>query len=558
MRKLHYSLVAFVKPRFQSSSSQAMLKHLSIKTRLIFLTVLLSAVSILVGTVGLVNQGATNAALGSVYNDRLLVLSQLSRVLSLMLQNQNALTSAALAAEPDNGPVIAEVEGRIGEISALWDKYKATAQTPDEQALAQAFIDSRMAFVRDALKPTMAALRAGDADATRQLVKGPLKERFMTAQKNMQALVRLQQDLAKAHYDQALARYERTRNLSIGLIVIGSLAGACVALLLIRGIDASLAEALRLARSVAAGDLTQTVRIEHDDEIGQLLTALQAMNASLAGIVGEVRHSTDTIATASNQIAAGNQDLSARTEQQASSLEETAASMGELTSNVKHNADNARQANALAEAASGVAGRGGAVIREVVGTMGEISESSRRIGEIIGVIDGIAFQTNILALNAAVEAARAGEQGRGFAVVASEVRNLAQRSAGAAREIKQLIERSVERVEAGGRLVEQAGATMQEIVASVHRVTDIMTEITAASMEQTAGIGQINIAMGQMEQVTQQNAALVEQAASAADALHEQAQRLATSVGVFRIGTQAAAHVAVPAPVQPRRALARA
>jgi methyl-accepting chemotaxis protein-1 (serine sensor receptor) len=198
------------------------------------------------------------------------------------------------------------------------------------------------------------------------------------------------------------------------------------------------------------------------------------------------------------------------------------------------------------------------VIREVVGTMGEISESSRRIGEIIGVIDGIAFQTNILALNAAVEAARAGEQGRGFAVVASEVRNLAQRSAGAAREIKQLIARSVERVEAGGRLVEQAGATMQEIVASVHRVTDIMAEITSASMEQTAGIGQINIAMGQMEQVTQQNAALVEQAASAADALHGQAQRLATSVGVFRIGTQTAARVAAPAPVQPRRALARA
>ena len=535
-----------------------MFKHLSIKTRLIFLTVLLSMVSIVVGTVGLVNQSATNAALGTVYNDRLMVLSQLSRILSLMQQNQNALASAALAAEPDNGPVIADVEARIREISGLWDKYKATNMTPEEQTLAQTFIDSRMAFVRDGLKPTMAALRANDAEATRTLVKGPLKERFLTAQKNMQALVRLQQDLAKAQYDGALARYEHTRNLSVAMIVVGALAGAFVAALLIRGIDAALAEALRLARSVAAGDLTHTVRIEREDEIGQLLAALQAMNSSLAGIVGEVRCSTETIATASNQIAAGNQDLSARTEQQASSLQQTAASMEELTSNVKHNADNARQANALAEAASGVAGRGGAVIREVVGTMGEISESSRRIGEIIGVIDGIAFQTNILALNAAVEAARAGEQGRGFAVVASEVRNLAQRSAGAAREIKQLIEHSVERVEAGGRLVEQAGATMHEIVASVHRVTDIMAEITAASMEQTAGIGQINIAMGQMEQVTQQNAALVEQSAGAAGALHEQAQRLATSVDVFRLGRQNAARVAVPAPVQPRRALARA
>jgi methyl-accepting chemotaxis protein-1 (serine sensor receptor) len=531
-----------------------MLKHLSIKTRLIFLTVLLSMVSILVGTAGLVNQSATNAALGTVYNDRLMVLSQLSRILSLMQQNQNTLSSAALAAEPDNGPVVADVEARIREISGLWDKYKATNMTPEEQTLAQTFIDSRMAFVRDGLKPTMAALRANDAEATRTLVKGPLKERFLTAQKNMQALVRLQQDLAKAQYDGALARYEHTRNLSVAMIVVGALAGAFVAALLIRGIDAALAEALRLARSVAAGDLTHTVRIEREDEIGQLLAALQAMNSSLAGIVGEVRCSTETIATASNQIAAGNQDLSARTEQQASSLQQTAASMEELTSNVKHNADNARQANALAEAASGVAGRGGAVIREVVGTMGEISESSRRIGEIIGVIDGIAFQTNILALNAAVEAARAGEQGRGFAVVAAEVRNLAQRSAGAAREIKQLIERSVERVEAGGRLVEQAGATMHEIVASVHRVTDIMAEITSASAEQTAGIGQINVAVAQMEQVTQQNAALVEQSASAADAMHEQAQRLAASVGVFRIG--APAHLG--ASVRPRPALARA
>jgi methyl-accepting chemotaxis protein-1 (serine sensor receptor) len=297
------------------------------------------------------------------------------------------------------------------------------------------------------------------------------------------------------------------------------------------------------------------VRIERHDEIGQLLAALDAMNRSLAGIVGDVRRGTDTIAAASDQIAAGSQDLSARTEQQATSLEETAASMEELTSAVKHNADNARQANTLAAAASGVAGRGGDVIRAVVGTMGEISASSRRIAEIIGVIDGIAFQTNILALNAAVEAARAGEQGRGFAVVATEVRNLAQRSAAAAREIKHLIDHSVERVEAGGRLVEQAGATMHEIVASVHRVTDIMGEITSASAEQTAGIGQINVAVAQMDQVTQQNAALVEEAAAAAGAMRDEAKRLAASVGVFRTGTR---HAAMPAPVPARPALARA
>jgi methyl-accepting chemotaxis protein-1 (serine sensor receptor) len=532
-----------------------MLKHLSIKSRLVFLTVLLSAVSILVGTVGLVNQGATNASLGTVYHDRLLVLSRLSRVLSLMQQNQNALSSAALAAEADNGPVIAEVNGRIREISSLWDQYKAAPLSPQEQALAETFIHSRMAFVQDGLKPTMAALHGNDVERIRALVKGPLKARFLVAQQNMQALVQLQQDLAKAQYDQALVRYERTRNLSIALIAVGALAGAFVAMLLIRGIGAALAEAVRLARSVAAGDLTQDVRIERHDEIGQLLAALDAMNRSLAGIVGDVRRGTDTIAAASDQIAAGSQDLSARTEQQATSLEETAASMEELTSAVKHNADNARQANTLAAAASGVAGRGGDVIRAVVGTMGEISASSRRIAEIIGVIDGIAFQTNILALNAAVEAARAGEQGRGFAVVATEVRNLAQRSAAAAREIKHLIDHSVERVEAGGRLVEQAGATMHEIVASVHRVTDIMGEITSASAEQTAGIGQINVAVAQMDQVTQQNAALVEEAAAAAGAMRDEAKRLAASVGVFRTGTR---HAAMPAPVPARPALARA
>ena len=529
-----------------------MFRHLTIKTRLVFLTVLLSAVSILVGVVGLLNGSATNASLATVYNDRVVPLEQLTRILSLMQQNQNALSSAALMAEPDNGPVIAEVEARIRAISGVWERYTATYLTPEEKVLAQTFIDSRTAFVAEGLKPTMAALRGHDEQLLKDLVKGPLKARFLPAQKAMQALVQLQLDVAKQAYDAALARYERTRNLSIALIVAGTLAGAAVAALLIRGIGTALAEALRLARSVAAGDLTQTVHISSNDEIGQLLAALQAMNAALADIVGGVRAGTETIATASNEIAAGNQDLSARTEQQASSLEETAASMEELTSNVKHNADNARQANALAQTASSVAERGGEVIREVVGTMDEIRAASQRIAEIIGVIDGIAFQTNILALNAAVEAARAGEQGRGFAVVASEVRGLAQRSAAAAKEIKGLIENSGARVDAGGRLVGQAGATMQEIVTSVRRVTDIMGEITAASVEQTAGIGQINVAVTQMDQVTQQNAALVEQAAAAADAMHEQARRLAATVGVFRVAERAA-----PAPARARPALAR-
>jgi methyl-accepting chemotaxis protein len=267
-----------------------------------------------------------------------------------------------------------------------------------------------------------------------------------------------------------------------------------------------------------------------------VLFAMKTMRDDLAGIVSQVRSGTDTIATASGQIAAGNLDLSSRTEQQASSLEETASSMEELTSTVRQNADNARQAKQLAVTASNVASEGGTVVAQVVETMGAIDASSRKIVDIISVIDGIAFQTNILALNAAVEAARAGEQGRGFAVVATEVRSLAQKSAAAAREIKALIGDSVEKVENGGRLVAQAGATMQDVVASVQRVTDIMAEISAASGEQSAGIEQVNQAIAQMDQVTQQNAALVEEAAAAAGSMQEQAASLLQVVSVFRLG----------------------
>ncbi|SFN17844.1 methyl-accepting chemotaxis protein [Variovorax sp. OV329] len=294
------------------------------------------------------------------------------------------------------------------------------------------------------------------------------------------------------------------------------------------------AQAADITLRIAQGDLSVPIALRKDDD-ASLMHSLKAMRDSLAQVVGEVRSGTETIATASGQIASGNQDLSSRTEQQASSLEQTAASMEELTSTVKQNADNARQANQLAVSASEVAVKGGTVVGQVVDTMASIDASSKKIVDIIGVIDGIAFQTNILALNAAVEAARAGEQGRGFAVVASEVRNLAQRSAAAAKEIKGLINDSVGKVRAGSQLVGEAGQTMQEIVGSVKRVTDIMGEITAASHEQTQGIEQINQAISQMDQVTQQNAALVEEAAAAAASLQEQAGGLVHAVSVFRL-----------------------
>jgi methyl-accepting chemotaxis protein len=354
---------------------------------------------------------------------------------------------------------------------------------------------------------------------------------------------------ARNKSDQTAAeqQYERARLVMHGVGTSALLVAILIGWLITRSITRPMKQAVQIAQTVAAGDLSSRIDVASKDETGQLLLALKEMNGSLQHIVGQVRSGTDTIATASTEIASGNLDLSSRTEQQASALEETASSMEELTSTVKQNADNARQANQLAQSASEVALRGGAVVADVVRTMGSINESAGKIVDIIGVIDGIAFQTNILALNAAVEAARAGEQGRGFAVVASEVRNLAQRSASAAKEIKSLIGDSVDKVGEGSRLVNQAGATMDEIVTSVKRVTDIMGEITMASREQEAGIEQINQAIGQMDAVTQQNAALVEEAAAAAQSLQDQSGKLAEVVGVFRLDDAAETSHSAPA-----------
>jgi len=337
-----------------------------------------------------------------------------------------------------------------------------------------------------------------------------------------------------------LDAYASTRTILVALGLAAILFGIACAVLITRSITVPIGAAVALAEKVAAGDLSSRIQAGGRDETGQLMRALGAMNDSLAAIVGRVRSSTATIGVASSEIAAGNQDLSARTEQQAGSLEETAASMEELTSTVKQNAENARQANELAAQAAAIAGKGGVMVADVVSTMGSIDASSRKIVDIISVIDGIAFQTNILALNAAVEAARAGEQGRGFAVVASEVRSLAQRSATAAKEIKALIDDSVQKVQAGSSQVDRAGATMNEIVRSIGQVTAIMSEIASASEEQRAGIEQVNHAIVEMDRVTQQNAALVEQATAAAQSMQDQAGQLEQVVDTFRLAPAAA------------------
>ena len=401
-------------------------------------------------------------------------------------------------------------------------------------------------------------INAGDDAGARAYLKEVLRPALRDLKAAVNDELVLQQRLASDRAAEARATESSTRTLMIALALVSLGLAALVAWWNTRSITRPLARALEVANTVAAGDLTSRIEVTSRDETGMLLQALKTMNENLVRTVTTVRTSSETIGTASGEVAAGNLDLSSRTEQQASSLEETASSMEELTSTVKQNADNARQANTLAEAASNVAERGGQVIGEVVGTMERINSSAGKIADIIGVIDGIAFQTNILALNAAVEAARAGEQGRGFAVVATEVRNLAQRSAAAAKEIKGLIGDSTDAVAAGSKLVNDAGATMSEIVDSVRRVTDIMSEITAASSEQTAGIEQINEAVAQMDQVTQQNAALVEQAAAASASMQEQTAKLAEAVSVFRIDGSAAAPVEAsvqpavrPAPARP-------
>jgi methyl-accepting chemotaxis protein len=516
-----------------------MFKNVTIKTKLIFVIVLLGFELIVGAAVGLISLGHANEDMTSMYDDRVVCLGQLDKIVRALDQNQLVLAKA-LSAEAQAVPkLLDQVTQNNATIDAQWKAFVATDLTPEETRLGEQFLQARNQFNDGGLNPAVAAVRAGDMAQATALLHGKMASLFEPLRQRVDALIALQLSEAERLDKQSRTMYELVRVVCLAGMAFGLLLAGVIGTFLIRGIVKPIEKAVDIAHAVAHGDLTQHIEVETGDETGRLMQALKDMNSGLVKIVSQVRGGTDTIATAAGQIAAGNMDLSSRTEQQASSLEETASSMEELTSTVKQNAENARQANVLAVSASEVAGKGGAVVSEVVETMGAINESAKKIVDIIAVIDGIAFQTNILALNAAVEAARAGEQGRGFAVVASEVRNLAQRSAAAAKEIKTLIDNSVEKVQVGSMLVDQAGKTMAEIVDSVSRVTDIMSEITAASMEQTSGIEQVNVAITQMEQATQQNAALVEEASAAAQSMRDEAEGLERAVGAFRLDAAA-------------------
>ena len=520
-------------------------QQLRVTARLILSFLVVAAIGAAVSAFGIVQMGRINSATERLYNDELRVLQgtqQANIHLLYASRAQTGLLSASTRGERAAGAKdltssLSGLDARLEEVKPFFQRSpEGEALLKDYGTLAPALKKRLVDFIGLINKQPL-DISQFDGLVVDENTKLLAESRGLEGVLNK--MVAYCDTLAQNSAAQAASTYAGSRLWMVGLALAGILVslglGTLVARLLARQLGGEPAYAADMVSRIADGDLTTSIDTRRS-AAGSLLLSIQQMQGQLVEVVGRIKVSTDTIATASSEIASGNQDLSSRTEQQASSLEQTAASMEELTSTVKQNADNARQANQLAASASEVAVRGGSVVGQVVDTMSAINTSSKKIVDIIAVIDGIAFQTNILALNAAVEAARAGEQGRGFAVVASEVRSLAGRSAEAAREIKTLIGASVERVESGTALVARAGQTMAEVVSAIQRVTDIMGEISAASTEQSQGVAQVGEAVTQMDQVTQQNAALVEEMAAAAASLNMQAQELVGTVSVFQLG----------------------
>jgi len=512
-----------------------MFRNVSIKYLLINVIGLLSTLLVGISTWGLYGIHQSNAGLKTVYLDRTMPAIDLATINDLWeMVRKNAIEVANTKDAAFAKTKAEETVQTIKRAEGIWAKYMQTELTAEEEQLAKKKLELHSAYVASVTRIFQMTMARDTEGAAKQL-KNVAEPLFHDLHETIYRMITLQGAVAAEKYAEAQSEYDFIFMVTSIVVSSGVLLAVIVGFFLIRAIVGPLNKGIAVANAVASGDLTSRIEVKSTNETGRLMLALKQMNDNLVELVSKVRMGTDSIATASSEIAAGNSDLSHRTEKQASSLEQTASSMEELAATVKQNADNAHQANQLAVGASEVAVKGGAVVGQVVQTMSSINESSKKIVDIISVIDGIAFQTNILALNAAVEAARAGEQGCGFAVVATEVRTLAQRSATAAKEIRELIKDSVSKVEDGTRLVDEAGATMDEIVSAVKRVTDIMSEISTASQEQSSGIEQVNQAVTQMDEVTQQNATLVEEASAAAESMQEQAQALTQAVTVFKL-----------------------
>ncbi|MBM2772123.1 methyl-accepting chemotaxis protein [Burkholderia territorii] len=531
--------------------------NLTIRARIGLTMAFLAVLLAVIGMLGVYGMTRSNDATREIFTNQMPSAVDVAVAEMYAARERLALDRAALlAGTPDSAAAVERSRGMRAQSDAWWQKYLALPRGPEEDRLAQDVAAKRLALQRscDAFGSMVAA---GDHERIGEGAK-QLQALYNDLATAGEALRNFQFTDGQAGFDRAESLFETLRMLSIALLAAGLIAAVLSWLTLSRAIGRPLADALAHFDAIAAGDLRRSIVVHRRDEMGQLLEGLAKMQRGLVDTVRTVRGGSESIATAARQIAAGNIDLSSRTEEQASALQETASSMEQLTGTVKQNAENARQASSLAANASEIANKGNTVVGQVVGTMGEINDSSAKIADIIAIIEGIAFQTNILALNAAVEAARAGEEGRGFAVVAGEVRSLAQRSSSAAKEIKALIDASVERIRTGSTLVDEAGRTMSDVISAVQRVTDIMGEIAAASEEQSGGIDQVARAVAQMDEVTQQNAALVEEAAAAAQSLDEQAARLRETASVFRIDDDAAAPVAAAARPVPRAVAAPA
>ena len=513
-----------------------MYRNMTIKGRLTMLLGFLSLMLVAIGGLGIYGMNQNNHGLLSVYEERTVPTSELADIRTLIMRNRmlalDAINDPATEVIRDSAEAIEANEARIAE---LWGSYRSGNFSEQEAELASDYEAAQREFVEEGLNVTMAALQAGELEKGFNTAFEVMEPAFEPVLASADALMTYQMDQAQAEYEAATALFQTIRGITIAAVIVAIALASLIGYLIIRAVVIPLNEAVRVANNIAQGDLTDEIQVFTRDETGILLDAMQRMSQKLKTLVKEVTESSLTVASEAKQIAAGNISLSQRTEEQASSLEETASSMEEMTSTVRQSAENAGHANNLASEARESAEKGGAVVARAVDAMNEINRSSKQVADIIGVIDEIAFQTNLLALNAAVEAARAGEQGRGFAVVASEVRNLAQRSASSAKEIKELIEDSVQKVTQGAELVENSGSTLSEIIERVNKVTEIVAEIAAASEEQSSGIEQVNKAVMQLDELTQQNAAMVEEATASSQAQADLANSLHELVSRYRI-----------------------